>query len=306
MSNKTVIVITGPTAVGKTALSIELAEKFGTEIISADSRQFYRELTIGTAKPSEEELSRVPHHFINNISIHQEYNAGKYDQEVQVKLQQLFQKYDVVLLVGGSGMYINAVCNGFDALPEANPFIRDQIIHRFEQEGIVALQQWIAQLDPDYASQVDINNPRRLARAIEVCLTTGKSYSELRIGSEKQRPYNIIKLALVANRDALYQQINKRVDTMMQQGLLSEVESLLPYKKLNALNTVGYKELIAYLEHSYSLERAIELIKQNTRNYAKRQLTWLKRDSELIYVDRTQMNTIYDYLHKLCSQLHND
>ena len=295
-SKKKLFVIVGPTAVGKTALSIQLAKAFDTEIISADSRQFFKEMSIGTAKPSASEMGTIKHHFIDSHSISEEYNVGKFETEAIQILNTLFETKDYAILVGGSGLYIDAVCNGLDELPEASAEIRQQLKLQYEEKGIVALQEQLKELDLNYYNQVDLNNPQRLMRALEVCLSTGKTYSEQRAGKTKKRNFKTIKIGLNSSREALYERINKRVDEMMQEGLLDEVKSLLPYQNKNALQTVGYKELFDYLENKTTLEQAVELIKQHTRNFAKRQLTWFKRDEQIQWFEPNEFEKIKQYI----------
>ncbi len=278
---KQLIVVCGPTAVGKTALAIQLAKQYHTEIISADSRQFYREMSIGTAKPSAEELAAAPHHFINSHSITEEFNAGAFEKAALLLLEQLFTQYDTVIAVGGSGLYISALCAGLDELPEKDEAVRKQLQTVFEAQGITALQAQLQELDPVYYQQVDTHNPQRLLRALEVCLVTGKPYSSFRKQSATARPFTITKIGLDLPRPQLYAQINTRVEQMMQAGLLKEAEQLYANKHLNALQTVGYTELFDYFDQKHSLPRAIELIQQNTRRFAKRQLTWFGRDEEI-------------------------
>lgn len=292
----TLIVIAGPTAVGKTAVAIHLAKHFNTEIISADSRQFFKEMSIGTAKPNASELSEVKHHFIDSHSISQDYNVGKYETEAITLLEDLFSKNNVLVLIGGSGLYINAVCEGFDPLPEANEEIREKIDALLEKEGLEGLQKLLKELDPVYYDQVDLQNPQRMGRALEVCLSSGKPYSSLRSGKTKKRNFNILKIGLEMPRELLYERIDKRVDEMMKMGLLEEVKQLLPYKTKNALQTVGYKELFDHLEGNSDLGTAISLIKQHTRNFAKRQLTWFKRDKEIKWFNVGQEKEILLYL----------
>ncbi|NVN94221.1 MAG: tRNA (adenosine(37)-N6)-dimethylallyltransferase MiaA [Bacteroidetes bacterium] len=296
--NKTLIVIIGPTAVGKTAMAIKVAQLFDTEIISADSRQFYKELNIGVAKPSTEELDAAPHYFIGNISITDNYNVSKYETEALQCLLEIFKTKDTAVLVGGSGLYIDAVCKGIDELPDPEEELREDIKNLFTTEGIEALRSQLKILDPIYYNEVDLANPKRLMRAIEVCLTTGKPYSSLRINKQLPRNFNIIKIGLTREREQLYDIINHRVDVMMEMGLLDEVKGLLPFKDLNALNTVGYKELFAYLTQEYSLEEAIEKIKINSRRYAKRQLTWFRRYDDISWFDANEENEIIDFLRK--------
>lgn len=296
MLNKSLIVLVGPTAIGKTAASIHIAEAFNCPIVSADSRQFFKEMSIGTAKPSAEEMQGVPHYFIDSHSITDEFNVGKYETEAIALLDTLFKTNNTVLLVGGSGLYIDAICKGFDELPEADAEVRNKINTLLEEKGIKALQELLKELDPEYYSKVDLQNPQRMSRALEVCLTTGEPYSALRKGKIKKRDFNIIKIGLNTEREVLYERINKRVDTMMQQGLLEEVKNLLPQKNLNALQTVGYNELFDFLENKTDLKTAIESIKQNTRKFAKRQLTWFRRDEEIKWFEPNQITEIITFL----------
>ncbi len=292
------IVLTGPTAIGKTALSIDLAKALHTEIISADSRQFYREMAIGTAKPTEEETADIPHHFINNLSIHDKYNVSMYENEVLEFLKVKFQQYQTLILTGGSGLYIDAVCKGIDTLPDPDIELRKELQEIFDNQGIEILQQRLQRLDPIYYDEVDKQNHKRLMRAIEVCETSGKPYSSLRTATKKERPFRIIKIALNMDRPLLFERINLRVDMMMEQGLLEEVKRLVPYKNINALNTVGYKELFRYFDHEITLEQAITDIKTNTRRYAKRQLTWLKKDEEYVWFHPKDFTAILEYIQR--------
>lgn len=267
--------IAGPTGVGKTALAIKLAKYFKSEILSADSRQFYRETSIGTAKPNAEELAAVPHHFINTLSIEQNYSIGDFEKDATKLLDKLFDTHQVVFLVGGSGLYINAVLYGVDEFIEVSEATRTLVKIQYAEKGISWLQEQVKQHDPDYFEEVDINNPQRLMRALEVCIGSGKPYSSFLSKNKKPRSFESIKLLINnAPREQLYEKINLRVDKMIADGLENEVKSLIPYKHLNALNTVGYKELFTYFEGEITRNQAIDLIKQKTRNYAKRQLTW--------------------------------
>ena len=284
--NKELIVIAGPTAVGKTSYAIELAQKYDTEILSADSRQFYRELQIGTAAPTKEELAAAPHHFIGNLSIHDYYNVSMYEQEAMQLIEDLFQKHDKLIVVGGSGLYIDALCYGIDELPDADERLRSEIKSRYAEEGIEYLQKEVARLDPEFYKVVDQNNHKRLQRALEVCLATGKTYSSQRTNKKKSRPFAIRKLVLNMERELLYERINRRVDLMMEAGLLDEVKSLLPFRELNALKTVGYTELFRYLDGDISLEQAVTDIKTNSRRYSKRQVTWFKRYDDFEWIMR--------------------
>lgn len=297
------IVIEGPTAVGKTALAIEIAKRYNAEIISADSRQFYKEMSIGTAKPSDAQLNEVPHHFINNLSIHQKnYSAGRYEAEVLDFLEGYFKTHDVAVMVGGSGLFINAVCSGFDKMD--NTEHKDLWVTRnfLNTKDLTWLQQEVERLDPAYYAEVDKKNPMRLKRALEIIFTTGKTYSEQRIGKKIERNFNIIKIGLNLPREILYERINLRVDEMMQQGLLDEVKELYLHKKLYTLNTVGYTELFDYIEDKLPLDQSIELIKQNTRNYAKRQMTWFKKDMNVQWFQPQQVGEIEGYIDEMLSK----
>lgn len=279
INRKTLLVICGPTAIGKTALAIEVARRLQTEIISADSRQFYREMSIGTAKPTSAELAEVPHHFINNLSIHDHYTAGMYEKEVLPLLDQLFAKHDIVVMVGGSGLFIKAVCEGFDDFQ--NDVITDEVKEKVRALTLEQMQQEVARLDAAFYAVVDKQNPRRLQRALEVIYGTGRKYSEQRSGAKTERPFSILKVGLELERSALNDRINHRVDQMLTDGLWAEAETLYPYKHLQPLQTVGYQEIFDAIDGKTTREQAIELIKQNTRQYAKRQMTWFKKDGEV-------------------------
>jgi len=294
--SKTLIVIAGPTASGKTVIAIELAKHFKTVIISADSRQFYREMSIGTAKPSAEELAVVKHYFINSLSVTATYTAGDYEKQCLELLNSLFQVHDVVILAGGSGLFIKAVCEGFDEFPDTEPGIREKLNAALEEKGMNFLQEKLKIADPEYYEQVDLNNPQRVIRALEVFESTGKPFSSYRKSGTNNHPFRIIKLGLNMPREHLYQRINRRVDDMVKQGLIDEVTSLIPYRHLNALNTVGYNELFDYFDGKTGLETAIELIKQNTRRFAKRQLTWFGKDKEILWFAADQQNLVNDML----------
>jgi len=280
---KKLIVILGPTAVGKTAYAIELAHALGTEIISADSRQIFKELNIGAARPSLEELGTVKHHFIATASIHEEYSAGRFEREALSTLHELFRIHDTVVCCGGSMMYVDALLNGFDELP-SDKAVREQWSASLESNGIEFLQNELKILDSEYYSQVDLNNPHRLIRALEVCTLSGKPYSTLRKASAKERDFLIEKRGLNMSRELLYARIDARVEGMMEKGLLEEVKGLYPFRNLQALNTVGYKELFDYVEGKFTLDEAIAKIQQHTRNFAKRQLTWWRKDREIDWV----------------------
>ncbi len=300
--NPTLLVIAGPTASGKTGLAIALARHFNTEIISADSRQFYREIPIGTAAPTKEQLSRVPHHFVGNLSIADDYNVSQYEKEVLALLDEKFKENNLMLMTGGSGLYINAVCNGIDELPDSDPVLRDELNTIFQQKGIAALQEMLRQLDPEYYAQVDQNNPKRLLRAIEVCRQSGKKYSGLRKNKPVQRDFNILKIGLELPREILNQHINHRADEMLKNGWLEEAKTVFPYRHLNALNTVGFKELFTYLDGKWPLEQAIEKIKTNTRRYAKRQMTWFRKDTEIHWFTPNDKKNIILFIKKIINQ----
>lgn len=278
------MVIAGPTASGKTSAAIHLAKHFGTEIISADSRQFYREIPIGTATPDLQERQGITHHWLGNKSITEPVDAGTYSREVRILLQRLFETHQVVILTGGSGLYIDAVLRGFDALPEANEALRVQLQQELEEKGIEALQQKLSTLDPVYFAQVDINNPARLIRAIEVCVTTGKPYSELRQNNAEPLAYPYLKFCMDLPRETLYSRINERTLHMLAQGFEAEARAVLPFRNEQALQTVGYKEWFDYFDGKISRDEAVTLIQQHTRNYAKRQVTWNRRDKEMIFI----------------------
>ncbi len=285
LKNKKLILIAGPTAVGKTSYAIDLAKKYNTEIISTDSRQFYREMQIGTAAPTAEELAAAPHNFIGNLSIHDYYNVSIYEKEAVKRIHKLFEQHDVVVAVGGSGLYIDALCYGIDDLPDAEPKLRQDIKDKFAIHGIEYLQDEVRRLDPDYFAEADIMNHKRLQRALEVCIQTGKTYSSQRTRSKQKREFEIEKIVLNMPRETLYQRINKRVDIMVEDGLVEEAKGLLEFEDLNALNTVGYKELFQYFNSKISLEQAITDIKTHSRRYAKRQVTWFKRYDDFKWID---------------------
>ncbi|OKL40528.1 tRNA (adenosine(37)-N6)-dimethylallyltransferase MiaA [Pontibacter flavimaris] len=277
---KHLVVVVGPTAVGKTDLCVRLARHFNTEIISADSRQFYREMSIGTAKPTPAEQQGVKHHFVDSHSITGEYSAGAFEQEVLALLERLFVEHDVVILTGGSGLYVRAVLEGMDEMPETDPAVREQLTKLYEQEGLQPLLDKLQQLDPLYFAQVDKANPQRVVRALEVCLSSGHPYSSFRRSVPQERPFNTIKIALNRERAELYSRIDQRMDLMLAQGLAEEARQLYPYRQHNALQTVGYKEIFDYLEGKYDWEEAVRLLKRNSRRYAKRQLTWFNKNPQ--------------------------
>lgn len=277
------IVIAGPTAVGKTAVSIEVAEYFGCSIISADSRQFYRDLKIGTAAPDALQLSRVKHHFVGQLALDERYDVSKYETEVLALLSDLFSENPVVVLTGGSGLYIQAVCEGLDNLPDSDPEIRAELRLKYEEEGIAVLRSMLQKLDHEYYAKVDLANPNRLLRALEVCLSTGKPFTSFRTDQKTERPFNILKIGLDLPRNELHQRINARVEQMMADGLETEARNYYSFRDLNALNTVGYKELFEYFDGNCTLSEAVEKIKTNTRRYARRQLTWFRRDKAMLW-----------------------
>ena len=280
MSNY-LINIVGPTAIGKTALSIKVARHYHTEIISADSRQFFKEMNIGTAVPEQEELKAAPHHFIQHISVENQYSVGNFEKDAIKKLDELFRKNSVVIMVGGSGLYIKAVTEGLDEFPKVDPEIRKNLNKHLKEDGIDWLQQKLFVLDPEYYRNIDVQNPHRLIRALEICIATGKPFSSFLHQDKEKRDFKIIPIGLKADREILYERINKRVDLMIENGLVEEARALYPKRDFNALNTVGYKELFEYFEEKTDLETAISEIKKNTRRFAKRQLTWFRKDSEI-------------------------
>ncbi|WP_320019734.1 tRNA (adenosine(37)-N6)-dimethylallyltransferase MiaA [Labilibaculum manganireducens] len=294
--SKTLIVLLGPTGVGKTDLSIKIAQHFNTEISSSDSRQVYREMSIGTAVPEKEQLEAVKHHFIHTHSIHDYFSSWECEQKTLELLATLFKDKNEVLLVGGSMMYIDAICNGIDEIPTIDPDLRNEVVERAQKEGIESLRMQLKQLDPVFYNQVDLKNAKRVIHAVEVCLMTGKPYSELRTNTKKKRDFNIVKVGLNRDRAELYARINLRVDLMMREGLLEEAQTLFEFRHYNSLNTVGYKELFEYLEGNISLDEAIELIKRNSRRYAKRQLSWFNRDKEIEWFHPDQEEEIMQYL----------
>jgi tRNA dimethylallyltransferase len=282
---KTLLTIVGPTAIGKTRMAIALATHFGTEILSCDSRQFFKELRIGTAVPSAEELAQVPHHFIQHKSIFEAYSVGDFERDVIALLDKLFKKHDVVVMVGGSGLYAKAIIDGLDDFPEVDEVIRQELNEAYVQKGIEYLQELLKTLDEVQYNQMDVQNPQRLIRALEVCRASGKPYSSFLQRKEKQRDFTSVQIGLTADRTEVYERINKRVDMMLEEGLLIEAQDMMPYKHLNALQTVGYKELFSFFEGECSFEAAIEAIKMNTRRFAKRQFTWFQKDKRIKWFD---------------------
>ena len=296
MHSKRLIVIAGPTAVGKTEVALQLAEHFNTEIISADSRQIYKELEAGTAKPTREELNRIPHHFINTHSIDQDYDAGAYGREALDLIHTLFQKHDTLLLCGGAGLYIKSVLEGFDNMPEIPDGTRTQITEEFQSKGLPWLQDQVREVDPHYFAQVDINNPHRLIRALELYRASGMTTSQLRMKEKRQHDFTIVKIGLEMERELHYACIDARMDSMIENGLFKEAESFYPKRNLNALQTVGYREIFDYLEGKYDRAEAIRLLKRNSRRYARRQLTWFKRDPEFKWFTKDQTEEMIRFL----------
>lgn len=295
----TLIVIAGATGSGKTDLSIEIARHFGAPIISTDSRQFFRGMSVGTAQPSADQLASVQHYFVANKDITEHYTCGKYEQEAVALLDTLFENLPIVVAVGGSGLYIDALCNGMDDLPDIDPVLRADLSVRLAQSGLEPLQEQLRELDPAYYDRVDRSNPKRVIRALEVCLQTGKPYSELRSGQPKQRNFDVIKIGVAMDRDLLYDRINRRVDMMIEAGLEVEARVLYPHKDLNALQTVGYREMFDYFASKCSREEAIAMIKQNSRRYAKRQMTWFNRDTQITWFDPNDVCRIEKHIENL-------
>ena len=292
----TLIVLLGPTGVGKTELSLRVASHVGSPIISADSRQLYKELVIGTAAPTAEQLARVKHYFVGTLSLTDYYNASQFEEEVLICLENLFQSTSNVVMTGGSMMYIDAVCNGIDELPTVSQEIRTNLMKRFEVEGLDPIREDLKRLDPQHYNEVDLNNYKRVLHALEICLMTGRPYSELRTNTKKTRPFRIIKIGLTRDREELCDRINARVDQMMRDGLLEEARHVYPYKHLNSLNTVGYKEMFNYLDGEWPLDFAIEKIKRNSRVYARKQMTWFKRDKEINWFHPDNIEGILTFL----------
>lgn len=293
----TLVIITGPTAVGKTDLCVKIAQHFNTEIISADSRQFYKELAIGTAKPTIEEMQNIKHHFIDSHSITKNYNVDKFEKDALAVLEELFKKHQIVILTGGSGLYIDILCNGFDKeIPTSSQEIREKINGLYQKYGIEILQEKLKQLDPTFYKEVDLNNYNRLERAIEVCLLTGKKYSDIRKGNKQVRPFNILKVGLNRDREELFDRINLRVDLMLKAGLEEEVKRVVNYKSNNALKTVGYSEMFEYMDGNLSLTEAAEKIKVNSRRYAKRQIAWFKKSNDYKWFHPSEIESIKSYI----------
>lgn len=295
-NGKTLIVLIGPTGVGKTDLSIRIAEEYNSPIISADSRQLYSELKIGTAAPSEEYLKRIKHYFVGTLKLTDYYSAAQYESDVMELLDALFKNHETILLTGGSMMYIDAICKGIDDIPTVDSETRRMMMEKYENEGLERLCSELKLLDPEYYSIVDLKNPKRVIHALEICYMTGKTYTSFRTGNKKQRPFNILKIGLSRDRDELYERINRRVDIMISEGLIDEVKSVYKYKELNSLNTVGYKEIIQYLDGNWTLDYAIDKIKQNSRIYSRKQMTWFKRDNEINWFNPDNEEDIMEFI----------
>ena len=293
---KTLLVLLGPTGVGKTDLSIELATYFQTAIISCDSRQLFREMHIGTAVPDQEQLAAVPHFFVQSVSVKDYFNCWEFEQQALCRIKELFLERDVVVMTGGSMMYIDAVCQGIDEIPDVDPEVRQSVMQMFQEKGLEFMRLFLKRLDPVFYGMVDLKNAKRVMHAVEICLTTGKSYSSLRTGIRKERDFSIIKIGLNRDKDELYARINARVDEMFRQGLEEEARSLYPLRHLNALNTVGYKELFDFFDGKTDRGEAVRLIKRNTRRYAKKQLSWFRRDTSITWFHPSQKQEILDFI----------
>lgn len=291
----TLIVLIGPTGVGKTELSLRLAEHFHTCIVSADSRQLYADLKIGTAAPTPEQLQRVRHHFVGTLKLTDYYSAAQYEADVLKLLETLFDEQDTVLLTGGSMMYVDAICKGIDDIPTVDAETRQLMLHKYETEGLEQLCAELRLLDPEYYKIVDLKNPKRVIHALEICYMTGKTYTSFRTSPKKERPFRIVKIGLTRDREELYDRINRRVEQMMEDGLLEEARRVYPYRNLNSLNTVGYKEMFKYLDGEWTLPFAMEKIKQNSRIYSRKQMTWFKRDEEIRWFHPEQEAEILAY-----------
>ena len=294
---KTLIVIVGPTGVGKTALCLEVAERLGTFIINADSRQIFRDIPIGTAAPTAEEQKRVKHFFVGKLHINDYYNASMFENDVIKLLDKLFGEKDNIIMSGGSMMYVDAVCNGIDYIPSVNESIRQQVKSLYEADGLDIIKEKLNKLDPEYFEIVDKNNPKRVIHALEICLSTGKTYTSFRTNTKKERNFRIIKIGLNRDRDELYSRIDKRVDLMIENGLIEEAKQMYPHKELNSLNTVGYKELFNYFDGKCTLDEAIFKIKSNTHKYCRKQLTWFKRDKDIHWFNPDNVEEIIKYIY---------
>ena len=304
--DKYLVVIAGPTASGKTATAIQVAKALGTEIISADSRQFYKELPIGTAAPTKEEQSEVQHHMIHNLNVEDKYDVADYENDVLALLKKLFINHDAVVLTGGSGLFIDAVCKGLDSIPDISEEVRNKVNKLYEEGGLFALQNEVKRLDPEYYNIVDKYNPRRLQRAVEVCYQTGLTYSSFRNNTAKVRDFKIIKVALLWDRNELISRINLRVEKMVSEGLLEEAKAMYPKRHLNSLNTVGYKELFEHFDGKATLNEAIEHIKINTRQYAKRQMTWLRKNNDYQWFTIDEIPEMINYIKSTINSENNN
>jgi tRNA dimethylallyltransferase len=296
IQNKTLIIIVGPTAVGKTDLCVKLAKLLNTEVVSADSRQFYRELAIGTAKPTDEEMDGVPHHFINSHSIHDYYSVGDFERDCLKVLEEIFSRKDVAILTGGSGMFIKMITDGIDEMPEADLGLRQQLAERFEKEGLMLLKEELRELDPVYYEQVDDQNTQRVLRALEVCLSTGKPFSSFRKNQKAERPFNMLKIALERPREELYARIDTRMDLMLNAGLEAEAKAVMEYREHYALKTVGYREIYQHLDGDYDHDEMVRLLKRNSRRYAKRQMTWFKNQDDFYWFDAKNVEEITSFI----------
>ena len=297
--NNTLIVLIGPTGVGKTELSLRIAEHFKTCIISADSRQLYADLPIGTAAPTAEQMNRVQHHFVGTLQLTDYYSAAQYESEVITKLNELFKQHEVVVLTGGSMMYVDAVCKGIDDIPTVDAETRQLMLQKYEEQGLEQLCAELKLMDPDYYQIVDLKNPKRVIHALEICYMTGRTYTSFRVREQKTRPFRIIKIGLTRDREELYDRINRRVLQMIADGLEEEARRVLPYRNLNSLNTVGYKEMFKYLDGEWTLPFAIEKIQQNSRIYSRKQMTWFRRDTDIHWFHPDQEEEIFAHLHNL-------
>lgn len=294
--NKNLVVVVGPTGVGKTAVCIELAKSLDCEIISADSRQIYRDIPIGTASPTEDERKSVPHHFIGMLSLDEYFSAARYEEMALAEIERQFKKRNVVLLTGGSMMYVDALCKGIDDIPSPDREIRDELMRRFETEGLDSLRHQLKILDPEYYKVVDLKNPKRVIHGLEICLMTGRTYTSFRTNICKKRPFNIIKVGLRREREELYERINQRVDQMILAGLVEEARKVYPFRSYNALNTVGYKELFEFFDGVITLDEAVNKIKRNSRVYSRKQMTWFKRDESIHWFNPAEIESIQDYI----------
>lgn len=290
------VILLGPTGVGKTELSLQVAGHFGSPVISADSRQLYKELVIGTAAPTAAQQERIKHYFVGTLALTDYYNASRFEEEVIALLEKLHQEHPVVVMSGGSMMYIDAVCKGIDNLPTVTPELRRELTELYEREGLDPIRAQLKLLDPVHYNEVDLKNPKRVIHALEVCLMTGKPYSELRTNRRKSRPFRIIKIGLTRDREELYRRINRRVDAMIEEGLIEEARRVYPFRHLNSLNTVGYKELFRYFDGEWTLDFAIEKIKQDSRNYARKQMTWFRRDREIAWFHPEEEEAIMHHI----------